>query len=474
MSNKFKIDGSLNVENLVVENNLNVKGATQTINQETLTVKDNLIAVNGNGTTLDTAEMAGVVAITGKQHINLKDGNYVFNYDKIIEKFNTSVRLYNPEFDEYELVMDEAFAESISDLGLIPKAVNNIPEDYKNDFEYYYPNNVYGYVAYMRGRITAYLKLNTPNNSDICVYLVSIVVNELSGTITTSHFPTTMSFYFENQIANNISLLKEILLKEDGSKLTDSDFVTKYQAYAAPIYDVEDDSLKIGLGSYEKDENEDIKSFTFGAGQGQSIATRADSIKEGNVLIWGANNKIIDSGKSLSDVDNSNHNINLSGYQTKTDSGLNTTSKYIVGAINEVKSKIDQVGSSQGGGTQLYRTTCVDDFGNFSITIILNKNIKPTWEVVQVDGKNTYQFINNLHPEDILTIYFGWSGNIFTADAYFDYRTYIDKYGLKYLWYVDSSIPGFEQMSVCEMKRFLFLYSDWYGNGCPFSEPIAL
>jgi hypothetical protein len=66
MSKKFNIDGSLQVtEKIVVQGDLEVKGSTNTVNQETLTIKDNFIAVNGNGTALDTAGMAGIVAITG-------------------------------------------------------------------------------------------------------------------------------------------------------------------------------------------------------------------------------------------------------------------------------------------------------------------------------------------------------------------------------------------------------------------------
>ena len=59
MSNKFNINGSVSISG-----DLNVKGSTNTVNQETLTIKDNLIAVNGNGTTLDAAGIAGIVAIS--------------------------------------------------------------------------------------------------------------------------------------------------------------------------------------------------------------------------------------------------------------------------------------------------------------------------------------------------------------------------------------------------------------------------
>jgi hypothetical protein len=90
----------------------------------------------------------------------------------------------------------------------------------------------------------------------------------------------------KNQLVSiaDIEYVNSFLLHEDGSAITMDDYTISAQAYAAPIYDKNSDSLKIGLGSYKKDGNGNITEFTFGAGQGQSIATRDDAIPNNSVL----------------------------------------------------------------------------------------------------------------------------------------------------------------------------------------------
>ena len=51
MKNKFNINGTVSIGG-----DLHVKGATYTVDQETLTIKDNLIAVNGDATPLQTVQ----------------------------------------------------------------------------------------------------------------------------------------------------------------------------------------------------------------------------------------------------------------------------------------------------------------------------------------------------------------------------------------------------------------------------------
>ena len=89
VQNNISVDGKdINVNNAVIQGDLTVKGATNTVNQQTLTIKDNLIAVNGDGTDLSAAGMAGVVAITGGESLYLKDGNYLLNTQNVIKTFN--------------------------------------------------------------------------------------------------------------------------------------------------------------------------------------------------------------------------------------------------------------------------------------------------------------------------------------------------------------------------------------------------
>jgi hypothetical protein len=46
---------------------------------DSLTVKDNIIAVNGNSSTLNAAEIAGVISITGETGTYLLTNQYKIN-----------------------------------------------------------------------------------------------------------------------------------------------------------------------------------------------------------------------------------------------------------------------------------------------------------------------------------------------------------------------------------------------------------
>jgi hypothetical protein len=74
-----------------IQGNLHVAGSTIAVNKETLTVKDNFVAVNGNGTVLDTTKKVGLLAITGEETYKLKDGWYRFNAEAIYNKLNPQV-----------------------------------------------------------------------------------------------------------------------------------------------------------------------------------------------------------------------------------------------------------------------------------------------------------------------------------------------------------------------------------------------
>lgn len=293
MSNKFKIDGSLNVENLVVENNLQVKGSTQTVDQETLTIKDNLIAVNGPGQRLDTVGgIAGLVAVNGVEQYKLKDGVYMINENVI---FNLLEIEYADTNYYHEAVYDikswnEEQVNKFNNLNLWVQSFTAL-----DDSLIEYPSQVFidptqsGYkVGIYIGQSLFFEIANIGKwiDSD------SIVIDSCNSKLT-----------FKNQLvkASDIDYLNSFLLHEDGSLVTIDDYTQaggKTQAYAAPIYDQSSDSLKIGSGFYDTDENGNIISFEFGAGQGQSLATRADEIGHGNILIWDDNSKkIIDSGK---------------------------------------------------------------------------------------------------------------------------------------------------------------------------------
>ena len=125
MNKNFNINGSLTATgDINVQGNLNVNGSVATVNQETLTIKDNFIGINGNGTTLDTAGMAGIVAITGGEYCALKDGNYQIDFEKLKEALNLHIT-YSPDpeapswYDPYNIAGDEAAINKFNTLNLI-------------------------------------------------------------------------------------------------------------------------------------------------------------------------------------------------------------------------------------------------------------------------------------------------------------------------------------------------------------------
>jgi uncharacterized membrane protein len=91
-NNKFNINGSLTTTgDINIQGNLNVKGTTSTVNQETLTIKDNLIAINSDGSSLATTEVAGTVVIDGGEAFALNTGNYRINTDKLLSLLDIKV-----------------------------------------------------------------------------------------------------------------------------------------------------------------------------------------------------------------------------------------------------------------------------------------------------------------------------------------------------------------------------------------------
>ena len=286
--NKFNINGSVNIQG-----DLKVQGTTSTVNQETLTIKDNLIAVNGTGASLSTAGTAGIVAITGGEHYILKSGTYKVNITKLIELI------------EPYTVYDERAPWYSYD-----------PTMY-GPYQIYYKNGILGalnlYVTDTINKSTDYMKIeggdimhpNLQLNPGACDF----VGFDLEGNLI--QLSGDPEYIFENQIVSydNIELICQLLEHQDGTPLTLSDLESsgdielKGKAYAAPIYDVNTDTLKIGLGSYEKDDNGNITKFEFGAGQGQSLATRSDNINDGHLVKWDEQqNKLVDSGVSTEEL----------------------------------------------------------------------------------------------------------------------------------------------------------------------------
>lgn len=252
MSNKnFNINGSLLLKDLTLTGNLNVKGFTNTVNQETLTIKDNIIVTNADGSAvLD----AGVVAVTGNQICVLKEGDYsavirdYFNFNKLkLKDIEGSILSLDQESK-----MDYENFDHYAILRLY--AGNNILGEWE-----IWPNNPYDPV--------------------IPLSLCKQIIDD-----------------------DKIEMLKETI-----TTIKDSDFSYREEAYAAPLYVSSENVLKIGRGSIARDSNNNVSEFTFFTGEDQAIATRNNSINNGNIIVWDDNNKSLsDGGVAISDL-----NLNL-------------------------------------------------------------------------------------------------------------------------------------------------------------------
>lgn len=292
------LTGSLTTTgDLTIQGSLNVTGEVNTVNQETLTVKDNLIAINGDGSSLDSVGIVGVVAITGEQLYTLKNDTYELDASELIE-------LSEPYtvYDEY-VPWGQA-------LGCYKIYCGNDVLGNLNLFGVFTEFENEGILCVSNGGdYHPYLQLQ-PGSMDFATF-------DSNGNIVPHSSGIKLEFRLENQSIkqSQFDLMCQLFKHQDGTPLTALDFTLKGEAYAAPVYDKNDDTLKIGLGTYEKDENNNIKSFTFAGGQGQSIATRADTIDDDNLVKWDDKaHKLVDAGvsiKSLQDQIINSSNLNI-------------------------------------------------------------------------------------------------------------------------------------------------------------------
>lgn len=230
--------------------------------------------------------MAGVVAITGESIYKIKSANYKLDIDSLIELAKVST-IYD-EYIMWHTTDPDTFGPYRITWGYDPLSVLSITA--RGGY-----NGVEGSLSLSGGNYT---------HTHIQVYPgdVEIIGFDKSGNIVKQSVEDKhITFNIEDQSVRSeyLSNFRKLFMHADGTELTDDDFTVLGEAYASPIYDKVDDTLKIGLGSYEKDGNGNITSFTFGSGQGQSIATRDDTIKDGNLIEWSAgSNKLTDAGVS--------------------------------------------------------------------------------------------------------------------------------------------------------------------------------
>lgn len=295
------LSGSLTTTgNVMVQGDLEVKGITRTVNQETLTVKDNLITINGGGIPLTTAGMAGIVAVTGANQYVL-NGNYMIDGQALFDMADITT-IYTEDvtwqdyFGPYKTVVNNPdIITRFNSLNLWPANIIVLNDPYGNVSN----------VGEIRDALSLQIGSGYPGMNLMFNYLDTtghltpgtLIAIEMSfkkdGTFDNFTVGPTAVVKFENQIISgeDIDFILKFIKTEDGSTLTSANLNTngvelKGKAYAAPIYDVNSDTLKIGLGSYEKNENGDVISFEFGAGQGQSLTTRDDNIRNNSVVKW--------------------------------------------------------------------------------------------------------------------------------------------------------------------------------------------
>lgn len=176
--------------------------------------------------------------------------------------------------------------------------------------------------------------------------------------------------------------------------------VDESKAYAAPVYDANNDTLKIGLGTYEKDEDGNIIGFEFDENQGQSIATRDNAIADGNLVQWNEEaNKLVDAGCKIGDKVDKVNGKGLSTNDYTTDeknklegiaTGANKTivdSTLSSSSTNPIQNKVIS--------TALNTKANTEDFGNISSDIM--KNI---FQAIYPIGY-VYLSMNSEHPSNL-------------------------------------------------------------------------
>ena len=296
MAKRLKID-----KDIVITQDLSVQGKTETIQQDTLSVKDNLVAVNSTGINLESTAtgQAGYIIATGLESSFVTntqsywiDVQAVYNY--ICSLYKLSVVNGKIYLDGYDLSSSTTINlpgkyYNTSAAGAQPTTITAAFENsFGNTLIYLYSGSgPFCGIAYVDGdKIKVRPKHSYQTNSDVYdgdwsarpLYLLSTVSlseNELKyckrfliSASTNKHFGESAGDY---------------------SKSTTS-------AYAAPLYDTNTDTLRIGKGTFDKDGSGNITNFIFFNGDSQAIATRADNMESNTYAVWDNTLKQLKSG----------------------------------------------------------------------------------------------------------------------------------------------------------------------------------
>lgn len=150
------------------------------------------------------------------------------------------------------------------------------------------------------------------------------------------------------------------------------------------MYDPQSDSVKLGLGSLDEDNN-----FTFNQGEGLPIAVRDDStvFTDKHVIVWdAAGEKFVDGGKAVSDLPTLAGNNDFTGENTFEEAIQAKKGTVVKNSLDETNYNAGYI--SRNDWTYLFPA----DSGTFALT----KNI-PTDYATQTALANTQRQVDGLY-----------------------------------------------------------------------------
>ena len=150
------------------------------------------------------------------------------------------------------------------------------------------------------------------------------------------------------------------------------------------MYDPQNDSVKLGLGSLDEDNN-----FTFNQGEGLPIAVRDDStaFTDKHVIVWdAAGDKFVDGGKAVSDLPTLAGNNDFTGENTFEEAIQAKKGTVVKNSLDETNYNAGYI--SRNDWTYLFPA----DSGTFALT----KNI-PTDYATQTALANTQRQVDGLY-----------------------------------------------------------------------------
>ena len=234
-----KLAGDQIFKNVTISGGLEVQGTVTTVNQETLTINDNIIVTNAYG---GMTPYTGVVAVTGNKIYTLKTGDYTTISYEQLEQLN-GADLY------YMGVLS-------CDITYNGRKYNKISMESHLIHAFHLENDITGDFDVVSGPVVFTI------NSDLILSDASL----------------DKTFW-------------ETILINPNMEAAD-------EAYAAAIYNLIDHEIQLGLGYVTRD-NDNRIDFDFYKGENQALATRSSNIADGHFVKWDNTKKQLVDGGAL-------------------------------------------------------------------------------------------------------------------------------------------------------------------------------